>query len=43
LRAQVIAAERHAVAVAKIELGKVAMRVLLTAALIDGSHAALED
>lgn len=35
--------KRRAVVLAKIELGKVAMQMLLTAVLIDALHAALED
>lgn len=36
-------AERNAVIVAEVELGKVAMQMLLTALLVDAAHAALED
>jgi len=39
----VIDAERHAVRIAKIELGKVAMQVLFLAMLIDAFHAAFKD
>ena len=35
--------ELHPVAIPKIELGKVAVQVLLAAVLIDSLHAALED
>lgn len=39
----VIDAERHAVAVTEVELGKVALQVLRTAMLVDAAHPALED
>src|SRR4051812_28679136 len=40
---RVVNAERHAVVVAELELREVAVKVLLTAVLVDTLHAALED
>ena len=40
---QIVTAERHAVAVAEIELCQIAVQVFLFAVLIDAAHAAFED